>query len=146
MGMGHVIVTAEDAEAEYDFYTGVLGLRRAQHDGRRTGVFLGCNPRHHTFGITAGRGPGKLMHLMVEAATLDDVGLALDRAERLGIPMMNTLGKHTNDHMVSFYVYSPERYAIEFGWNGLRVDDGGADLRDQQGRVLGPQVLPAARA
>ena len=66
------------------------------------------------------------MHLMVEAATLDDVGLALDRAEQLGIPMMNTLGKHTNDHMVSFYVYSPEGYAIEFGWNGLRVTDGGA--------------------
>jgi hypothetical protein len=36
--------------------------------------------------------------------------------------MMNTLGKHTNDHMVSFYVYSPERYAVEFGCNGLRVD------------------------
>ncbi len=58
----------------------------------------------------------------------------------LGIPMMNTLGKHTNDQMVSFYVYSPERYAIECGWNGLRVLDEQPDLRDHEGRVLGAQV------
>jgi 3,4-dihydroxy-9,10-secoandrosta-1,3,5(10)-triene-9,17-dione 4,5-dioxygenase len=58
---------------------------------------------------------------MLEAATLDDVGLALDRAEKHGIPLMHSLGKHTNDEMVSFYVYSPERYAIEFGFGGLSV-------------------------
>jgi 3,4-dihydroxy-9,10-secoandrosta-1,3,5(10)-triene-9,17-dione 4,5-dioxygenase len=59
---------------------------------------------------------------MVEAATFDDVGLALDRREKHNIPFMNTLGKHTNDEMTSFYVYSPELYAIEFGYGGLRVD------------------------
>lgn len=37
--------------------------------------------------------------------------------------MMHTLGKHTNDHMVSFYVWSPENYAVEFGWNGLKVPE-----------------------
>src|SRR5262249_49786901 len=81
----------------------------------------GCNPRHHTFGITSRSGPGRLLHIMLEVATLDDVGLALDRADRLGIPMMNSLGKHTNDRMVSFYVYSPEGDAVEYGRNGLRV-------------------------
>jgi 3,4-dihydroxy-9,10-secoandrosta-1,3,5(10)-triene-9,17-dione 4,5-dioxygenase len=34
---------------------------------------------------------------------------------------MNSLGKHTNDEMTSFYVYSPELYAIEFGYGGLAV-------------------------
>ena len=67
------------------------------------------------------QGPGRLLHLMVEAATLDDVGLALDRAAKYEIPMMHSLGKHTNDQMVSFYVRSPEYYAVEFGWNGLKV-------------------------
>lgn len=122
LGMGHVIVTAEDAEAQHEFYTGVLGfVERNTMAGGRV-VFLGCNPRHHTFGITAKRGPGRLLHLMLEVATLDDVGLGLDRAHRLGIPMMHTLGRHTNDQMVSFYVYSPEGHAIELGWNGLLVD------------------------
>ncbi len=123
MGMGHVIVTAEDGDASYDFHTRVLGfLERNTMAGGRV-VFLGCNPRHHTFGITAQRGPGRLLHLMLEVATLDDVGLALDRAHRMGVPMMHTLGRHTNDRMVSFYVWSPDDHAIEVGWDGLRVEE-----------------------
>ena len=123
MGMGHVIVTGEDGKALYDFYTGVLGFfeRNTMGGKERTVWFLSSNDRHHTIGVTTAPGPGRLLHLMVEAATLDDVGLALDRAHKLDVPMMNTLGKHTNDHMVSFYVYSPERYAIEFGFGGRRV-------------------------
>ncbi|MCD4524210.1 VOC family protein [Nocardioides sp. cx-173] len=123
MGMGHVIVTGEDGEALYDFYTDVLGFfeRNTMTSPRGTVWFLSPNERHHTLGVTSAPGPGRLLHLMVEAATLDDVGLALDRADKLGVPMMNSLGKHTNDQMVSFYVWSPERYAVEFGWAGLRV-------------------------
>jgi 3,4-dihydroxy-9,10-secoandrosta-1,3,5(10)-triene-9,17-dione 4,5-dioxygenase len=123
MGMGHVIVTAEDGRGLADFYTGVLGLyeRNTMGSGRRRVWFLSSNDRHHTLGVATAPGRGRLLHLMVEAATLDDVGLALDRAEKQGIPLMHTLGRHTNDEMVSFYVYSPERYAIEFGFGGLRV-------------------------
>jgi 3,4-dihydroxy-9,10-secoandrosta-1,3,5(10)-triene-9,17-dione 4,5-dioxygenase len=124
MGMGHIIVTAEDGKALKDFYTGVLGFyERNTMGGRsRTVWFLSSNARHHTLGVTSMPGHGRLLHLMVEAATFDDVGLALDRREKYGIPLMNSLGKHTNDEMTSFYVYSPERYAIEFGYGGLRVD------------------------
>ena len=146
MGMGHVIVTAEDAEAEYDFYTGVLGFVERNTMAGGKVCFLGCNPRHHTFGITASRGPGKLLHLMLEAATLDDVGLALDRAARLGIPMMHSLGKHTNDHMVSFYVWSPERYAVEFGWNGLRVTTEEPTYEITAGAFWGHSFTPPPRA
>lgn len=122
MGLGHAIVSVEDLEDAYHLYVDVLGfVERNTMAGGRV-VFLGCNPRHHTFGITKRRGPGSLMHLMVEVAQLDDVGRALDRAHRMDVPMMHSLGRHTNDHMVSFYVYSPEDLAIEVGWNGLRVE------------------------
>lgn len=122
MGMGHAIVSVVDLDEAYHLYVDVLGfVERNTMAGGRV-VFLGCNPRHHTFGITKRRGPGSLMHVMVEVAALDDVGRALDRAQRMDVPMMHTLGRHTNDHMVSFYVYSPEDLAIEVGWNGLRVE------------------------
>jgi 3,4-dihydroxy-9,10-secoandrosta-1,3,5(10)-triene-9,17-dione 4,5-dioxygenase len=124
MGMGHVIVTAEDGKALKDFYINVLGFyERNTMGGRgRTVWFMSSNDRHHTLGVTSMPGRGRLIHLMVEAATFDDVGLALDRREKYDIPLMNSLGKHTNDEMTSFYVYSPELYAIEFGYGGLRVD------------------------
>ena len=144
MGLGHVIVSAEDAEATLDFYIDVLGFVERNTMGRTW--FLGCNPRHHTFGIARRRGPGALLHLMVEAATLDDVGLAIDRAAALGIPMMNTLGKHTNDQMVSFYVYSPENYAIEFGWNGLRVTEEHPTYEITQGAFWGHKFTPPPSA
>jgi 3,4-dihydroxy-9,10-secoandrosta-1,3,5(10)-triene-9,17-dione 4,5-dioxygenase len=123
-GMGHVIVTAEDGTALKDFYIDVLGFyERNTMGGRdRTVWFLSPNERHHTLGVTSMPGRGRLIHLMLEAASFDDVGMALDRREELGIPLMMSLGKHTNDEMTSFYVYSPELYAIEFGWGGLKVD------------------------
>jgi len=122
----------------------VLGFVERNTLGRTW--FLGCNTRHHTFGIARRRGPGALLHLMVETATLDDVGLALDRAAKLGIPMMNTLGKHTNDHMVSFYVYSPENYAIECGWNGLRVTEEHPTYEITQGAFWGHKFTPPPSA
>jgi 3,4-dihydroxy-9,10-secoandrosta-1,3,5(10)-triene-9,17-dione 4,5-dioxygenase len=143
MGMGHIIVTAEDVPAMFDFYTGVLGfVERNTMRGGRT-YFLGCNPRHHTFGITGSPGPGRLVHFMLEVATIDDVGLAIDRAEKYHIPVMNSLGKHTNDHMVSFYVYSPERYAVEFGWNGLRVPAEEPTYEITAGAFWGHKFTPA---
>ncbi|MFE6488545.1 VOC family protein [Streptomyces sp. NPDC057757] len=126
MGMGHAIVSAEDARVTFDFYVNVLGFiernTMRSPDGSTT-WFMGCNPRHHTLGITPMPGPGRLLHFRVEGETLDDVGRALDRAAKYEVPMMHSLGKHTNDHMVSFYVWSPENYAVEFGWNGLQVPE-----------------------
>jgi len=139
-GMGHLIVGAEDGQATFDFYTNVLGF--VERNTMRSTWFLGCNARHHTFGIVNMPGPGRLLHFMIEAATLDDVGLALDRAQKYDIPMMSSLGKHTNDHMVSFYVYSPERYAVEFGWNGMRVEHEEPTYEITQGAFWGHKFTP----
>lgn len=142
MGMGHAIVSVEDLDAAYDLYTGVLGFRERNTMARGQVVFLGCNPRQHTFGLGRRRGPGALMHLMVEVATLDDVGRALDRAHRLNVPMMQSLGRHTNDHMVSFYVYSPEGLAIEYGWDGLRVEEEVPTFEITEGAFWGHRTSP----
>jgi 3,4-dihydroxy-9,10-secoandrosta-1,3,5(10)-triene-9,17-dione 4,5-dioxygenase len=145
-GMGHVIVTGEDGDALFEFYTGVLGFleRNTMKGGGGGGTvyFMGCNPRHHTLGVASAPGPGRLIHLMVEAADIDDVGLAIDRAEKFGVPMMNSLGKHTNDHMISFYVYSPERYAIEFGWSGLQVPEEESTYEITAGAFWGHKFFP----
>lgn len=144
-GMGHVIVTGEDGRALFDFYTGVLGFleRNTMRGGGGSTVwFLGCNSRHHTLGIATAPGPGRLIHLMLEAASLDDVGCAIDRAAKFDVPMMNSLGKHTNDEMVSFYVYSPEKYAIEFGWAGLEVPAEESTYEITAGAYWGHKFFP----
>lgn len=152
-GMGHVVLTVADETAAYDFYTRTLAFRARNTlrlpaapaaDGTArfdTLWFLGCNPRHHTVGLLPMPGPGRLIHFMVEAATLDDVGRAWDRAERLEVPVMQTLGRHTNDRMVSFYVISPGGFAVEFGYDGLRISEEEPVYEITQGELWGHKFV-----
>jgi 3,4-dihydroxy-9,10-secoandrosta-1,3,5(10)-triene-9,17-dione 4,5-dioxygenase len=64
-----------------------------------------------------------IVHLMVEVASLDDVGRALDRCHRRKAAVSSTLGRHANDLMVSFYVQTPGGFDIEYGTDGRVVDD-----------------------
>jgi 3,4-dihydroxy-9,10-secoandrosta-1,3,5(10)-triene-9,17-dione 4,5-dioxygenase len=135
-GMGHVVLPVSDGEAALRFYTDVLGFRL--RDSMRMAPelfglpaggpplwmrFLGCNPRHHSLALAPFPAPAGIVHLMVETASLDDVGRAMDRCARRGAPMSATLGRHANDLMVSFYVATPGGFDIEYGTDGRLVDD-----------------------
>ncbi len=135
-GLGHVVLPASDDEETLAFYTGLLGFRLrdsmrlpGEFFGRPAGGppvwmrFLGCCPRHHSLALAPMTPAAGIVHLMVEVATLDDVGRALDRCRRRGAPVSSTLGRHANDHMVSFYVQTPGGFDIEYGTDGLTVDD-----------------------
>ena len=137
MGLGHVVLpVAGAADAALAFYTGVLGFRQrdsmrmpAEFVGGAPGDppawfrFLGCCPRHHSLALAPMPAEAGIVHLMIEVAALDDVGRALDRCARRGAPLSASLGRHANDLMVSFYVRTPGGFDIEYGTDGLRVDD-----------------------
>jgi 3,4-dihydroxy-9,10-secoandrosta-1,3,5(10)-triene-9,17-dione 4,5-dioxygenase len=132
-GLGHVVLPATDPNAVYDFYTDVLGfvsrgafrVPTPPEFGPVRVRFLGINERHHSLAIcpaTNQDAPG-LVHVMVEVDSLDAVGQALDRVNAQGFQLSSTLGRHTNDKMVSFYVRTPGDWDIEFGTDGMRVDE-----------------------
>jgi 3,4-dihydroxy-9,10-secoandrosta-1,3,5(10)-triene-9,17-dione 4,5-dioxygenase len=132
-GMGHVVMPATDPNGLFEFYTDVLGFRARgafrvplpKEFGPVRVRFLGINERHHSLAICPAahqRDPG-LVHVMVEVDTLDAVGQALDRVSAEGFRLSSTLGRHTNDKMVSFYVRAPGDWDIEFGTDGMRVDE-----------------------
>jgi 3,4-dihydroxy-9,10-secoandrosta-1,3,5(10)-triene-9,17-dione 4,5-dioxygenase len=77
-----------------------------------------------------GETPSGIVHLMMEVGGSDDVGLCLDRALRRKVPMSATLGRHVNDKMLSFYMKTPGGFDIEFGCEGLEVEDGGWVARE----------------
>lgn len=132
-GLGHVVLPAMDVHGVFEFYTGVLGfvsrgafrVPAPPEFGPIRVRFLGVNQRHHSLALCPSatlRDPG-LIHLMVEVDTLDAVGQALDRIAKDGFQLSSTLGRHTNDKMVSFYVRAPGDWDIEFGTEGMRVDE-----------------------
>jgi hypothetical protein len=67
--------------------------------------------------------PKRLHHFMIQTPSLDAVGFALERAGAAGAPITASLGRHTNDQMVSFYSRSPAGFEVEFGYGALEVDD-----------------------
>lgn len=126
-GLGHVLFAATDPEATVAFYRERLGFRLSDyiHWDEAKATFMHCNARHHSLAIMNpcfGTGAGELNHFMVQANSIDDVGRAYDLVEKLGIPLILTLGKHTNDKMTSFYMVTPAGFAIEYGYGGEEID------------------------
>ena len=120
LGMGHAVIGVEDFDGCLDFYVNVLGLRIS--DTYKSSIaFLHCNPRHHSVALVGSDRAG-LRHIMLETRLLDDVGSALDIANRGGY-LTRTLGRHSNDQAVSFYVATPSGWEIEYGWSGLQLND-----------------------
>lgn len=133
MGLGHVVLPASKLADTREFYVEHLGFGVSNSarfyfspDPNDPGVgfhFLHCdNRRHHSLAIGEFPAPTGLIHLMVEARNIDDVGRALERAEAHGVHISSTLGRHTNDRMISFYMRSPVGFDIEFGCDGLQPD------------------------
>lgn len=134
-GMGHVVLPVGDDVEALHFYRDVLGFRLrdsmsmpGEFVGKKPGSkvwlrFLGVNPRHHSLAFLPMPNPSKCVHIMLEVDKLDDVGRALERVHKHKVPLSATLGRHMNDEMVSFYARSPGGFDIEFGTEGLQVDD-----------------------
>lgn len=129
-GMGHVVLPAPKLKDTRAFYLKHLGFgdsdeMRIPIEGGSLGLHFmhAAGPRHHTVAVGEFPHPAGLIHVMIEAPTLDDVGLALDRVLKAGIHLSSTLGRHTNDKMVSFYVRSPSGFDVEYGCGGLLTPD-----------------------
>ena len=135
-GMGHIVLPVSDDVEALRFYADVLGFRLrdsmsmpGEFVGKEPGSkvwlrFLGVNPRHHSLAFLPMPNPSGCVHIMLEVDELDDVGRALERVRRNGAHLSATLGRHMNDEMISFYVRSPAGFDVEFGTDGLTVDDG----------------------
>ena len=53
---------------------------------------------------------------MLEVDNLDDVGMTYDLVRTNKVPVTITPGKHSNDHMYSFYFRKPSGWMFEYGW------------------------------
>ena len=131
LGLGHMVVVMDDFDRSLHFYRDVLGMRLSDFvqverpPGHKMRLaFFHCNPRHHTLAFYATPQPPKrLNHFMLQAKTLDDVGATYYLCQDQGVPIARSLGRHTNDHMVSFYLRTPSGFEVEYGWGGRVVDD-----------------------
>ena len=133
LGLGHVVLCAADLTKTRNFYHSCLGFNDSDYmevpnpDGSSSGIhFMHCdNPRHHSlalYGVPGEAFPAGCVHAMLEVPDVDTVGKCLERVENAGIHIFSTLGRHTNDRMLSFYMMTPTGFALEYGCHGRLLD------------------------
>ena len=122
LGMGHVVLQVEDADALMPFYRDVLGFGVSDYGLKPLSMyFFHVNGRHHSFAIIGTGQPG-FHHFMVEYTNLDDVGQGFDLAQAGAAEVAYTMGRHTNDWMTSFYTHTPSGFFVETGWGGRIIE------------------------
>ena len=132
-GMGHVVLPAPNFDETVAFLSDVLGFGLSDlmklrftpdPDEPVTRLwFMHCNQRHHSLGLFEMPMPAGCVHMMLEVDDVDEVGRCNDRRIAADVKLTGTLGRHANDHMVSFYMRSPSGFDIEIGAEGRIVDD-----------------------
>lgn len=140
-GLGHAVFMVADQPAALEFWCDVLGFEVSDTSsqdtpsGESNAAFLHCNARHHSIALVQrperSAYPKRLLHFMIQAQSMDAVGMAYDRALDARLSINRSLGRHPNDRMFSFYATTPGGYDYEFGWGAVEVhDDWTADHYD----------------
>lgn len=154
MGLGHVVFHAPtDFEGVHDFYQklGFLDSDITHLDGMGKIYFMRCNPRHHSLALWSWGGPTPetdfrpsadskapgCVHVMAEVGSLREVGSCLDRVNERGIMVVSSLGEHINDEMKSFYMLTPGNFALEFGYEGLQLEESTPTTHNTEASIWG---------
>ena len=134
MGLGHAVLPCGKLAETHSFYKELLGFGdvdsmhfKFTDDPADPGQGLRFmhvnNPRHHSLALYEdGNNPVGCVHLMLEVLDVDEVGYCMDRVQEKDIPIVSSLGRHTNDRMLSFYMATPTGFAMEFGTGGLQMN------------------------
>jgi biphenyl-2,3-diol 1,2-dioxygenase len=126
-GMGHVVLYAPDVLGASNFYCDVLGfgitdLAMVPGVDAPMGAFLHCNERHHSLAFMGmPDAPRRLQHVMLQTASLDDVGSTYDLCRDQSLTT-TSIGRHYNDRAVSFYFRNPSGWHFEFAWDPRTID------------------------
>ncbi|MEQ9587371.1 MAG: VOC family protein [Parvibaculaceae bacterium] len=129
-GLGHVVLNCENPAAMEAWYRDNLGMKVSDYIYQPTPfgtilnmTFMRCNSRHHSMAFAGMPLPKKLQHFMLEVEQIDDVGRSLYRAQEMKVHNSMSLGRHSNDEMLSAYYSTPSGFDVEVGWGGLEVQD-----------------------
>jgi 2,3-dihydroxybiphenyl 1,2-dioxygenase len=120
-GVGHVVLVVPEYPPELDHLLAeVMGMRWfgfGHGAGRNTGFWATkLNEQSHNIAYVTFPGHFGINHIGIPVKELDDVGIAYDKVMEKELPLVMTLGRHTQDPVVSFYSQTPTGFNIEYLW------------------------------
>lgn len=112
--LGHVVVKTAKYDEAVRFFTGVLNFQVSDViDGMVT--FMRCypNPYHHSFALANSRRPG-LHHICMMVDEVDDIGRAIWRFQKAGVPVVHGPGRHPPSGSMFYYFLDPDGLTVEY--------------------------------
>lgn len=134
-GMCHLAITSRQPDDMLDFWRDIFDVKTSDQIVEKVSglqlliTFTRFNERHHSIAVAETKGlkmdpmPSRIHHMALEVNSVHDVIAAYERCRDLGYKVTMSLGKHTNDHAISFYVQSPSGFDVEMSAEGIRIND-----------------------
>jgi hypothetical protein len=161
--LAYLGIGVSDMPAWKSFATDILG-RQVTERGDDGTVYLRMDESHHRIALHRS-GEDDVLYVGLQAptharyeearsalraagvpVTPRDIGrdrplLGSPPREQGGVPVVSTLGRHSNDQMVSFYMSTPSGFEVEYGWGGRLVDDATWQVqRHDRGTLWGHKI------
>ena len=114
--LGHIVLKTDKYAEAVAFFTGTLNFQVSDAiDGMVT--FLRCypNPFHHSFALANSRKPG-LHHVNLMVSEVDDIGRALWRFQKAGVPVVHGPGRHPPSGSMFYYFLDPDGLTVEYSF------------------------------
>lgn len=114
--LGHVVLKTEKYAEAVRFFTEVLNFQVSDAiDGMVS--FMRCypNPFHHSFALANSRNPG-LHHVNLMVSEVDDIGRALWRFKKAGVPVVHGPGRHPPSGSMFYYFLDPDGLTVEYSF------------------------------
>lgn len=154
-GLGHLVLITPTYDAAMErFWTELMGFHwYGSGAGKgRTGFFRAKLNEHTSHDIAFGHGPGKMgvQHVGLFVKSVRDVGETYDLVKKRKLPMMMTLGQHSQDPHMSFYHFNPSGFAFETivelePWHNDGFELNPESLSTWGHEVVGPILGPSVR-
>lgn len=132
--LGHVVLKTPRYEQAVAFMRDVLNFRLSDTvEGAISFLRAFPNPLHHSLGIGRGAQPG-LHHINFMVSEVDDIGRAMWRFQKAGIPVVNGPGRHPPSGSMFYYFLDPDGLTVEYSFGMEEFPEQGARAH----RVLEP--------
>lgn len=117
-GLGHVVLMVPSLSAELEhFLFDTLGMKWYGFGAGKglTGFYRTSLNEKTSHDIGYGQAPGRMgiQHIGIFVNSVRDVGETYDIVKKRNIPLLMTLGQHTQDPHLSFYHFTPSGFVVE---------------------------------
>jgi 2,3-dihydroxy-p-cumate/2,3-dihydroxybenzoate 3,4-dioxygenase len=114
--LGHVVLRVPDLDGAVAFHTRVLGFRVSDRiDGQA--CFMRCHPSPYHHGVALIKGTAaQLHHVNFMVTEIDDIGRAIARFGKSGVPIVYGPGRHPPSGSVFLYFLEPDGLTLEYSF------------------------------